>query len=52
MMYREESNRRESIIAFFDAFAVITSSHTRPLTEIKFTKRRDINGTNSRMGWP
>ena len=21
MMYREESNRRESIIAFFDAFA-------------------------------
>lgn len=28
MMYREESNRRESIIAFFDAFASnIQDSH-------------------------
>lgn len=39
MMYREESNRRESIIAFFDAFASnFRVSHSRPLTEINLEK--------------
>jgi hypothetical protein len=42
MMYREESNRRESIIAFFDAFASnFRVSHSRPLTEINLRKRSD-----------
>lgn len=43
-MYREESNRRESIIAFFDAFASnFRVSHSRPLTEINLRKMQEKN---------
>lgn len=41
MMYRAKK-RRESIIAFFDAFASnFRVSHSRPLTEINLRKRSD-----------